>query len=261
MKRPIAATVSHDFLAGYRVAPHAYRHDQLVHALAGTLEVHIGAQMWLVTPQRGLWIPSCVTHSLHFRSNVRLCRILIDSSACQAVFPTVPRAVVVSSLLRELILRAATSGAVCSDERRAELILTLIPEEITWATESPLLLPEDARLRRICMAILENPADRRGLTQWATYGALSSRTLARLFHTQLGMSYQYWRQLALATSALPRLHAGESVTKVALDLGYETPGAFSAMFRRIMRTCPSQYRTDPRANRSGLPGPQSLLDC
>lgn len=260
MTRPVAATVSEDFLSGFRIDPHAYRHNQLVHVLAGTVEVHIGAQMWLVTPRRGLWIPSCVTHHLYFRSNVSLCRILIDSSACQLVFPSVPRAVVVSSLLRELILRAVTFRLGCSDDYKAKLILTLIPEEITWAAEDPLLLPEDARLRRICQAILENPSDRRGLAEWAAYGALSSRTLARLFHAQLGMSYQYWRQLALATSALPRLHAGESVTKVALDLGYETPGAFSAMFRRIMRTCPSQYCTDPLADSSGLPGPLSLLD-
>ncbi|WP_275287644.1 helix-turn-helix domain-containing protein [Halomonas elongata] len=32
--------------------------------------------------------------------------------------------------------------------------------------------------------------------------------------------------------ALPRLAAGEPVTRIALDLGYESPGAFATMFRR-----------------------------
>lgn len=40
---------------------------------------------------------------------------------------------------------------------------------------------------------------------------------------------------------MPRLAAGEAVTSVALDLGYETPGAFAAMFRRLMGTTPSRY--------------------
>jgi len=232
--------------------PHACLHGQLIHVMRGTLEIHTGGQICLLTPQRGLWVPGCVTHGLRARSKVSLCRVLIDSSTCRQVFPALPRTVVVSSLLRELVLRMVTLRTDCHDERIAGLIQTLIPEEISWAAEPPLLLPEDARFRRVCEAILDDPADRRGLVQWAAYGALSSRTLARLFHAQLGMSYQYWRQLALATSALPRLHAGEPVTKVALDLGYETPGAFSAMFRRIMRSCPSQYRAHPPVDRSAL---------
>ena len=45
-------------------------------------------------------------------------------------------------------------------------------------------------------------------------------------------------------AALPRLAAGEAVTSLALDLGYETPGAFAAMFRRLMGTTSSTYFRD-----------------
>ncbi|WP_163367758.1 helix-turn-helix domain-containing protein, partial [Enterobacter hormaechei] len=34
---------------------------------------------------------------------------------------------------------------------------------------------------------------------------------------------------------------GEPVTNVALDLGYDSPSAFSAMFRRIMGISPREY--------------------
>ena len=47
--------------------------------------------------------------------------------------------------------------------------------------------------------------------------------------------------------ALARLAAAESVTRIALDFGYESPGAFSTMFRRVLGQSPSNYlnRTDP----------------
>lgn len=41
--------------------------------------------------------------------------------------------------------------------------------------------------------------------------------------------------------ALPRLAAGESVTRVALDLGYASPSAFTRMFRRVLGVSPSEY--------------------
>ncbi|MEN3165687.1 helix-turn-helix domain-containing protein [Tistrella mobilis] len=41
--------------------------------------------------------------------------------------------------------------------------------------------------------------------------------------------------------ALPRLASGETVTNVALDLGYDSPSAFTAMFRRILGASPREY--------------------
>lgn len=42
-------------------------------------------------------------------------------------------------------------------------------------------------------------------------------------------------------AALIRLAQGDPVTTVALELGYDSPSAFSAMFRRIMGSTPSDY--------------------
>lgn len=42
-------------------------------------------------------------------------------------------------------------------------------------------------------------------------------------------------------AVLPRLAAGEPVTTVALEMGYDTPGAFSAMFKRLLGASSSRY--------------------
>jgi AraC-like DNA-binding protein len=41
--------------------------------------------------------------------------------------------------------------------------------------------------------------------------------------------------------ALVRLAQGHSVLRVALDLGYGSHSAFTAMFRRVMGISPSDY--------------------
>jgi AraC-like DNA-binding protein len=41
--------------------------------------------------------------------------------------------------------------------------------------------------------------------------------------------------------ALPLLAAGERVTSVALDLGYDSPASFSTMFRRALGVPPTRH--------------------
>ena len=72
-------------------------------------------------------------------------------------------------------------------------------------------------------------------------GGASERTLARLFERETGMSFRAWRQQLRLLRALELLAAGTPVTRVALDLGYESTSAFSAMFRRVLGTAPTRY--------------------
>jgi AraC-like DNA-binding protein len=55
------------------------------------------------------------------------------------------------------------------------------------------------------------------------------------------MTFGRWRQQLRLLTALERLSLGEPVTRVALDLGYASPSAFSAMFHRALGTTPSAY--------------------
>jgi AraC-like DNA-binding protein len=36
--------------------------------------------------------------------------------------------------------------------------------------------------------------------------------------------------------------AGDQVTPIALDLGYESPAAFATMFKRLLGVAPSRYQ-------------------
>jgi len=70
---------------------------------------------------------------------------------------------------------------------------------------------------------------------------MNRRTFTRLFRRETGLSFMAWRQQACILVALPRLAAGEAVTSVAMDLGYDNPAAFTSMFRRSLGSPPHVY--------------------
>ena len=82
---------------------------------------------------------------------------------------------------------------------------------------------------------------RDAIENWAGPLGMSRRTFTRLFRRETGLSFVDWRQQACLISALPRLVAGEPVTAVALDLGYDNPAAFTAMFKRVLGSSPRSY--------------------
>jgi AraC-like DNA-binding protein len=60
----------------------------------------------------------------------------------------------------------------------------------------------------------------------------SERPLARAFAAEAGVPFGRWRTLLRLQAALSMLAAGEPVSRVAGRVGYDTPSAFVAAFRR-----------------------------
>ncbi|WP_342743176.1 AraC family transcriptional regulator [Saccharopolyspora shandongensis] len=70
---------------------------------------------------------------------------------------------------------------------------------------------------------------------------VSRRTLTRLFVHDTGMSFDRWRTHARLRAALALLAEGQPVSRVAHAVGYATPSAFLAAFKRTVGTSPSRY--------------------
>jgi AraC-like DNA-binding protein len=101
--------------------------------------------------------------------------------------------------------------------------------------------PTDPRARCIVGALDADPGDRRPLAAWARSAGASTRTLARLFRRETGLGFRAWRQQLRLLRGLERLAAGDAVTRVAVDVGYDSPSAFVAAFRRALGTSPGRY--------------------
>lgn len=242
------AAMPKDFASGFEVLPHSHERAQLIYATAGTMRVSTDDGMWMVPPQRALWMPAGVRHSIVMLSDLTMRTLYLREDATSDM-PRTCRVLPISPLLRELIVRATELPIDYDEAGPAGHLVALILAELHGAQSLPLHLPlpKEARLMAICRALLDEPGDPRSLGDWAREVHASERTLARLFLRETGMSFGAWRQQARVLEAMGRLGGGEPVTRVALDLGYDSVSAFSAMFRRAAGTTPSGYRQRPRA--------------
>lgn len=221
---------------------HSHARAQLVYASSGVMMISTRDGSWIVPPNRALWIPAGVEHHIVMSGPVTM-RTLYIAAPAAAGLPSTCRVVAVSGLLRELILRAVELPLLYDEAGPAGRTVALIFDELRMLPTLPLHLPNprDARLIRLCTALRDNPADARTLDQWGAAVGASARTLARAFIKETGMSFAAWRAQVRLLAGLTRLASGEKVTSVALDLGYDSPSAFIAMFRRQLGVTPSRY--------------------
>ncbi|WP_433526362.1 AraC family transcriptional regulator [Nocardia pseudovaccinii] len=103
--------------------------------------------------------------------------------------------------------------------------------------------PVDARAGRVADAMTRDPADPRTLAEFAADAATSPRTLARLFLVETGISFGQWRTQIRLAASLPLLAEGLPIARIAGRVGYATPSAYVAAFRRTVGVSPGRYFT------------------
>lgn len=239
--RPVVA-IGRNYPRGWRIPPHSHRRAQLVHAARGLMTVRAEGGTWVVPPGSAVWMPAGVTHWIDCAGALEMRSVWLDATAARGL---PDRCVVlrVSPLLRELILRAVELPILYAEDGPEGRLVAVLLDEIATAREAPLHLPmpSDPGLARVCQAILDDPADRRGLEAWAEAAGASPRTFERRFRRETGLSFGAWRARARLLAGLALLAEGRSVTAVALDLGYDSVSAFIAMFRRSLGETPGRY--------------------
>ena len=234
-----------NYPAGWNTGRHHHLRQQLVFATQGVMTVATPAGWWVVPPQLAVWIPARLEHALLMHRTVKLRTLYLDERL--PGLPTEPRVVNVSPLLRELILRLMELPAEATAGGAGERLVAVLLDELQAGPTVPLHLPEpsDSALRRICNALRDDPANRDDLATWGRKVGASSRTLTRRFLAQTGMGFAAWRQQARLLAALPMLAEGRSVTIVYQEVGYESPSAFIAAFRRSLGASPGRYFSRP----------------
>lgn len=243
----VVTAMARDALHGFSAQPHSHERAQLLYATEGLMRVHTEFGVWILPPRRALLIPPGVVHHWTATSKVTIRTIYIEPHTAQA-FGDACRVIEVSPLLRELILSLLNEPIEYPLPGRGEHLAMLILSELAAAETVPIAIPwpRDRRLLAVCEAIMADPGSTRNIEQWATQAGASARTLIRLFPKETGLHYRRWVQQVHLAEAFGRLAQGHSVGAIAAALGYASPSAFSAMFRRIIGKTPQSYLTEWR---------------
>lgn len=193
---------------------------------------------WVLPRSRALWIPAHTPHDVLAGGPTRFVSLYFDPQTCPVCF-TAPTVIDTSGLLGHL-LDHLTGPLEPAERARAEAVLFDLVKPMT-TTE--LRLPEvhDDRVRKMASRLAAQPSDQRTLREWGDVVGASSRTLSRAIRRDTGMTFATWRTQIRIAAALRLLAGGSPVTRVAGDVGYATPSAFVAAFKRVVGSTPGQY--------------------
>lgn len=225
------------------IEPHLHQNKhQLIYAIEGVMVVTSALNQWTVPPSRGVWVPRGQLHSIRCVGEVKMRSVFVQPDSLPDM-PDECRAVSISPLLSELIRTAVSIIQPYATDSREARVMRLILDEFKVLPTLPLHLPQPAepRLRAICDRLQDDPGDGSTLADWSTRLDLDEKTIQRLFRKSTGMTFGQWRQQARLLLALERIALGEKIIDIAGELGYESPSAFTTMFKKQFGTTPSQF--------------------
>jgi AraC-like DNA-binding protein len=238
--------IANHYRKGTRLDTHMHREAQLVYAARGTMQVTTPKGRWLVPPDRAVWVPARLAHSIDVLADIDMRTLYFDlawlSREQRGADLDKEFVVGVSPLLHETIL-ALFDGR--KDRGRTELLIQLVMLEMHQSDDSATFipLPQEPRCRRAAGIVLDDPTAPHDIETLADQVGTSARTLSRLFTSETQLSFKSWRQRARIAAAIERLSTDTNVSikQVAAELGYASLPAFSHAFRQVTGRTPTEF--------------------
>lgn len=236
---PAIVTGRLDLGAGTWFAKHDHDAHQLAWATQGVLMVRSAERTWVLPPGLALWIPRGTPHATGAATAAAMLGVYLDPERCPIEWDE-PTVVGIDDLVRALLTHLLDGLFSPAATAHAEALLF---EQLRPAPDLHLAVPvpADQRARSVAQAVLDRPAEGRSLAAHARASGASARTLARIWSVETGFGFARWRTRVRVEAALPMLAAGVAVSRVAQRVGYATPSAFVAAFRREVGVSPGEY--------------------
>jgi AraC-like DNA-binding protein len=233
---------------GERLVTGWHVHDvhEIEYASRGVVEVKTAAGHYLLPPHQAAWIPAGLRHQTSLNAGAQTLAVLFEPGLVP-VDGGRARIIAVSPLLREMMRYSVrwpisrtesgaeadsffqTLGYVVAEALHDEMPLNLpVPADpvVTAATEYTL-----AHLDRVTVSDVTRAV------------GVSERTLRRICHAHLGMSWRSYLLRARVLRAMALLaQPDRSILEVSISVGFEDVGAFARSFARHCGETPSAYK-------------------
>lgn len=230
---------------GFQLGSHVHTEAQLLYSASGLMNVTTPKGRFLVPPQKAVWIPPKIEHSVDVLADIEMRSIYIQPSWLQKHNNIKQLSevyvIAVSPLLRELILTAYSKDIACD---RLELLITLALYELIESSDATTFLPmpNDPRAKLVADVALKDIACVKSLEQLCYDANASTRTITRLFTEETNLNFREWRQRARIMNAVELLgNNHRSIKQIATALGFSSTAAFAHAFKKVMNVTPSEF--------------------
>ncbi len=241
LPRPVYGR-SESLPAGSVARSHSHPWAQLSWASSGVLVVRTAEASHVATPQRAVWVPPGMPHEVVTSNRAEMRSLYIDAAAA-AFAPPRCRVLAVTPLARELIQAASALPPDYAEDGPDGRLAAVLLDQLALLPETGLTLPwpTDPRLVAICEALRATPHDNRNMAAWASRAGMTERTLGRLFPAETGLTFGKWRQRTRLLASLSALESGKSVTRTAIECGYDSVSAFISAFKQAFGKTPGEF--------------------
>jgi AraC-like DNA-binding protein len=231
-----------NYRTGTRLDSHVHAWPQLVYASSGVMTVEVSDGSWVVPGHRAVWVPAMTEHRIEMTGRVAMRSLYLAPELATGLRGQC-ETVDVPPLLRELILETVRRRMLHRDVPEDSRLIGVLIDQLAHIETTPLRLPmpKHRRLRALLERFRSAPDSDMSLEAIAAEAAMSVRSLERVFAAETQLTFVQWRQRMRLLHALRLLANDESVTSVALAVGYQSPSAFIAAFKRELGTTPSEY--------------------
>jgi AraC-like DNA-binding protein len=223
-------------------------HDvhEIEYACRGMVEVETEAGHYLLPPHQAAWIPAALRHKTTLNAGVQTLAVLFEPGLVPMGKDRV-RIIAVSALLREMMLYSARwpisrteSGAEADSFFQAlgYVVADALDDEM------PLNLPVPADpVVTAATDYTRAHLDRVTVNDVTRAVGVSERTLRRIFHAHLGMSWRSYLLRARVLRSMAMLaQPDRTVLEVSIAVGFDDAGAFARSFARHCGETPSAYK-------------------
>lgn len=229
--------------AGQDLGWHTHDFGQFFSAIHGSMYVGTRDRVLLLNPAMAVWIPPDVEHWLRYVSSNEIIYVDVNRAESDRLGAEA-RIVQMTPLLQALMGVIPDSESSSLTKPHEAALYDLLFHEILAAKDVPLsiAMPQDKRISGLAQAAINDPGSITSIDEWLIGASASRKTIERLFIAETGMPPSRWLRQIRILHAVSQLAAGKKISSVALDLGYESPSAFTYMFRSTVGLSPRAFR-------------------
>lgn len=224
---------------------HRHETGQLTLAVRGLVSVAFPEGSRSVPVHCAVWTPPLYPHSGHLGIHSESIYLMVNPQACQKyALPLHPVSMVINAMTYEMLRYLAVSTDACEPGSENDAVARVILGQVAKAqviTSTFTPIPTHRVLQKLAQAIGDT-RERRTNEQWASWCAMSERSLSRLVRHETGISFKRWRTQIVMMTCLTDLYSGVSVGQLAFNAGYETTSAFIAAFKRVFGMTPMAFK-------------------